>query len=108
MANAGLRVLGVAKATFQHKDPLPAQQHDFSFEFAGLVGLADPVRPMVPAAIKECYTAGVRVIMITGDYPGTALHIGQEIGLATPWMPASPARNWTLWTMPRFRNASGL
>ena len=82
MANAGLRVLGVAKATFQHKDPLPAQQHDFSFEFEGLLGLADPVRPMVAAAIKECYTAGIRVIMITGDYPGTAQHIGREIGLA--------------------------
>jgi Ca2+-transporting ATPase len=80
MAGEGLRVLGVAKAHFRKTD-LPEEQHDFKFKFIGLVGLADPVRPAVPAAIKECYTAGIRVIMITGDYPATAQKIGREIGL---------------------------
>ncbi|MBD2595603.1 cation-translocating P-type ATPase [Nostoc spongiaeforme FACHB-130] len=80
MANAGLRILGVAKAYFQHT-ALPGEQHDFNFEFLGLVGLADPVRPTVKAAIQECYTAGIQVVMITGDYPGTAQNIARQISL---------------------------
>jgi len=80
MANDGLRVLGVARANFRIID-LPGEQHDFAFEFLGLVGLADPVRPGVPEAVKECYTAGIRVVMITGDYAGTAANIAEQIGL---------------------------
>jgi len=80
MAAEGLRVLGVAKARFSGTT-LPNQQHDFEFEFLGLIALADPVRPTVPNAIQECQTAGIRVIMITGDYPGTAISIAQQIGL---------------------------
>ncbi len=83
MADEGLRVLGVARACFRAR-ALPQAQHDFAFEFLGLVGLADPARPTVPAAIAECYAAGIRVIMITGDYPGTARSIGRRIGLANP------------------------
>jgi Ca2+-transporting ATPase len=81
MAADGLRVLGVAKASFQ-KTELPGEQHDFQFQFLGLVGLADPLRPAVPAAIKECYSAGIRVVMITGDYPITARSIAAQAGLA--------------------------
>ena len=80
MANQGLRVLGVAKAEFTPVD-LPAEQHDFDFKFIGLLGLADPIRPEVTGAVKECYDAGIRVIMITGDYPGTARNIASQIGL---------------------------
>jgi Ca2+-transporting ATPase len=80
MANQGLRVLGVAKANFSSR-ALPEIQHDFTFTFLGLVGLADPIRPTVPNAIRECYTAGIRVVMITGDYPGTAQSIARQIGL---------------------------
>jgi len=80
MAARGLRVLGVARSRFRHAE-LPPEQHDFEFECLGLLGLADPVRPMVPGAIAECYSAGVRVIMITGDYPGTAGNIAGQIGL---------------------------
>ncbi|MCL4530468.1 MAG: cation-translocating P-type ATPase [Chloroflexi bacterium] len=80
MAGRGLRVIGVAKAEFRIQS-LPTSQHDFPFEFIGLLGLADPIRPEVPNAIKECYTAGIRVIMITGDYPGTARNIADQIGL---------------------------
>ena len=80
MADEGLRVLGVAKGKFRESS-LPDGQHDFDFEFVGLVGMADPVRPTVPDAIQQCGTAGIRVIMITGDYPGTARNIGRQIGL---------------------------
>ena len=61
--------------------PQATEQHDFEFEFLGLIALADPVRPTVPAAIQECQAAGIRVIMITGDYPGTAMSIARQIGL---------------------------
>lgn len=94
MATQGLRVLGVAKASVLETPPtflpphpslnpahLPEKQHDFPFQFIGLVGLSDPVRPTVSAAIQECYTAGVRVVMITGDYPATAQAIARQIGL---------------------------
>lgn len=80
MANDGLRVLGVARSIFQAKG-LPGEQHDFTFEFLGLVGLADPVRPTVAPALQDCYRAGIRMVMITGDYPGTARSIARQIGL---------------------------
>jgi Ca2+-transporting ATPase len=80
MAGQGLRVLGVARA---RHDPagLPESQPGFAFEFVGLLGLEDPVRPGVPEAVAECRRAGIRVLMITGDYPVTAQHIAGEIGL---------------------------
>jgi Ca2+-transporting ATPase len=83
MAKEGLRILGVAKASFKKTD-LPMEQHDFKFSFLGLIGFADPVRPNVDGAVKECYNAGVRVVMITGDYPLTAQNIGRQIGLKFP------------------------
>ncbi|MEZ7884713.1 MAG: cation-translocating P-type ATPase [Bacteroidales bacterium] len=83
MAAKGLRVLGVAKAHVIDKT-LPEIQHDFDFEFIGLIGLSDPIREEVPLAVKECREAGIRVIMITGDYPITASNIGKEIGIETP------------------------
>jgi P-type Ca2+ transporter type 2C len=82
MASDGLRVLGVAKATFAG-GPWPAGQHDFDFQFLGLLGLADPVRPSVPQAVEQCHQAGVKVVMITGDYPSTALAIARKIGMRT-------------------------
>ena len=80
MAGDGLRVLGVARSRFR-AGVLPGEQHSFEFHFLGLVGLADPVRPTVPASIKECYGAGMRVVMITGDHPETARQVAREIGL---------------------------
>jgi len=80
MASEGLRVLGVAKSSVQESQ-LPEIQHDFDFEFTGLIGLSDPIRHQVPQAVKECRKAGIRVIMITGDYPVTAQNIAKEIGL---------------------------
>ncbi|HAI85927.1 MAG TPA: ATPase [Firmicutes bacterium] len=81
MAADGLRVLGVAKAEFKAAE-LPVEQHGFPFELVGLIGLADPVRPAVRGAIEQCYQAGIRVAMITGDYPGTAQNIARQIGLS--------------------------
>ncbi len=83
MASTGLRVLGVAKANVLDIN-LPSEQHDFDFEFIGLIGLSDPIRENVAGAVTECYKAGVRVIMITGDYPVTASNIGKEIGIINP------------------------
>jgi Ca2+-transporting ATPase len=76
----GLRVLGVAKGTTRIQQ-LPEIQHDLNFEFVGLIGFSDPIRENIPQAIDECYKAGIRVIMITGDYPVTASNIAKEIGL---------------------------
>ena len=73
-------MLGVATAAHE-EEPRPESQRDFPFVFVGLVGLADPLRPSVPAAVRECKTAGIRVVMITGDYPATARAIAQEAGL---------------------------
>jgi len=83
LASEGLRVLGVAGASYT-KEGLPKSQHDFDFRFYGLIGLADPIRQSVPVAVKECYSAGIRVVMITGDYPVTAQRIAKEIGLKNP------------------------
>jgi Ca2+-transporting ATPase len=83
MAREGLRILGVAKARF-HGESLPGDPHAFRFEFLGLVGLADPVRHEVAAAIEECYAAGIRVVMITGDFAGTAQSIAGQVGLRSP------------------------
>jgi P-type Ca2+ transporter type 2C len=80
MADRGLRIIGVARALFRQSS-LPLKQHDFKFEFLGFIGLIDPVRPTVKDAITECYQAGIGVIMITGDYPGTAMNIARQIGL---------------------------
>ena len=77
MARQGCRVLGVARARHDGP-PWPAVAHDFAFEWVGLIGLEDPLRDDVPAAVKQCQSAGVRVIMITGDYPQTALTIAQQ------------------------------
>jgi Ca2+-transporting ATPase len=83
LAAEGLRVLGVAKGTI-NASGLPEILHDFDFEFVGLIGLSDPIRENVKEAVKECYRAGIRVIMITGDYPVTARNIAREIGLKNP------------------------
>lgn len=80
LASQGLRILGVARGVIPPGN-LPENQHDFSLELVGLLGFADPLRPTVPAAVAECQTAGVRVVMITGDYPATAQNIANQAGL---------------------------
>ncbi|MDR1968353.1 MAG: HAD-IC family P-type ATPase, partial [Burkholderiaceae bacterium] len=80
MAADGLRVLGVAKASHEG-GALPQTPHGFAFTFLGLVGLADPLRSSVPQAVSDCRRAGIRVVMITGDYPATARAIAHRAGL---------------------------
>jgi Ca2+-transporting ATPase len=80
LSSEGLRVLGVATAT-PPATTRPTNQHDFDFNFTGLLGFLDPVRPGVPAAVTDAQRAGIRVVMITGDHPGTALSVAQAIGI---------------------------
>jgi Ca2+-transporting ATPase len=80
LAQEGLRVLGVARSHFSSQN-LPGDQHDFTFEFLGLIALADPLRPAVAEAVRECREAGIRVVMITGDYAATARSIARGAGL---------------------------
>jgi len=80
MAEKGLRVLGVAQGPAA-ADRLPEKQEEFQLSFLGLIGLSDPIRPTAPTAIRECRQAGIRVVMITGDYPETARQIARQIGL---------------------------
>jgi Ca2+-transporting ATPase len=81
LAAQGLRLLGVAHANF-NGSPFPPIAHDFDFVPLGLIGFADPLRQAVPAATRACSEAGIRVIMITGDYPATARHIARQAGIA--------------------------
>ena len=83
LASQGLRVLGVARGRYQ-PETLPEGHHDLELTFIGLLGLEDPVRPAVPAAVAECRSAGIRVVMITGDYPVTAQSIARQAGLEHP------------------------
>jgi len=88
MAREGLRVLAVARGSLARAvpgaDSWPASQAGLQLSFVGLTGLADPIRPAVPAAARQCYEAGIRTVMITGDYPGTAQAIARQAGLANP------------------------
>ncbi|WP_084581913.1 cation-translocating P-type ATPase [Sphingomonas azotifigens] len=81
MAAEGIRVLAVANATPSDRN-WAATQHDYAYALAGLVGLADPLRTSVPAAVAECRAAGIRVVMITGDYAATARAIANQAGIA--------------------------
>jgi Ca2+-transporting ATPase len=80
MAGSGLRVLAVAAAEWDD-GPLPAVHEAFAFRYLGLVGLADPLKAHVPAAVRECRGAGIRVVMITGDFPATARAIAGQAGI---------------------------
>src|SRR5690606_36947964 len=81
MAARGLRVLGVARGRWTGQ-LRPRSQHDFSFEFLGLLGFVDPPRADVPDAIAECRSAGIRIVMLTGDHPATARATAQQVGLS--------------------------
>jgi P-type Ca2+ transporter type 2C len=83
LASQGLRVLGVARGKLTTGE-LPHEHRDLALEFVGLVAFEDPLRDNVPASVAECRTAGIRVVMITGDYPDTARSIARQAGLADP------------------------
>jgi Ca2+-transporting ATPase len=79
LSSKGRRVLAVAEADWAD-EPL-ADPRGYPFRFAGFLQLADPLRASVPEAVAQCRRAGIRVVMITGDYPGTARHIAGEAGI---------------------------
>ncbi|AMK26285.1 cation-translocating P-type ATPase [Sphingobium sp. TKS] len=82
MAARGIRVLGVATAQTAGDDLHKGHEgHDFTL--LGLVGLSDPLRAGVPEAIAQCGSAGIRVVMITGDYPVTARAIAEQAGIGS-------------------------
>jgi Ca2+-transporting ATPase len=81
MAARGIRVLGVANAAPRDRN-WAETQHEYDYSLAGLVGLADPLRTSVPGAVAECRSAGIRVVMITGDYAATARSIATQAGIA--------------------------
>ncbi|MBL8551361.1 MAG: cation-translocating P-type ATPase [Hyphomonadaceae bacterium] len=79
-ARDGLRVLGVASADCAH--PIDAPE-EAAWRFDGFIGFVDPLRADVRAALEEAKQAGVKVAMITGDHPETALAIGEAAGIDT-------------------------
>lgn len=82
LASQGLRLLGVAKSKYTKSNlSWPESLDSFEFAWLGLVGLKDPIREEVPAAIQKCQKAGIRVIMITGDHAITALAIARQAGI---------------------------
>ena len=81
LASQGLRVLGVARGEVA-LGAYPPEHRSLVPEFLGLVAFEDPLRANVPAAVAECRTAGIRVVMITGDYPETARSIARQAGLS--------------------------
>ena len=84
LAADGMRILCIAKATVPdgaQESSLPETPRGIGFEYVGLIGFADPLRSNVPAAVAECRSAGIRVVMITGDYPATARAIGKQAGI---------------------------
>ena len=81
MAEAGLRVLALSRTALA---PGQVLEHDIlgsSQVFLGLIGMIDPPRPRAIAAVRTCHAAGIRVKMITGDHPGTAIAIAQQLGI---------------------------
>ena len=83
MAEAGLRVLAFAHCSV--KDGMPNEERGMIL--SGLVGLEDPPRAEVPDAVARCASAGIRIIMVTGDHPHTALAIARQIGLVKSEQP---------------------
>jgi P-type Ca2+ transporter type 2C len=86
LASKGMRVLGVAFRPGDDADMAAnprAERLERDLIFVGLVGMIDPPRPEVQAAVLTCKTAGIRPVMITGDHPLTARQIASELGIAT-------------------------
>ncbi|MBL0953198.1 MAG: cation-translocating P-type ATPase [Leptospira sp.] len=80
LAKEGYRVLAVAKSKTPLKN-IPEERNTAQYEIYGLLSFLDPIREIVPSAVKTAYESGIRVIMITGDYPETAKNIAKQIGL---------------------------
>lgn len=91
MASRGLRVLALASRVLREteasdKGSLKRSQVETDLTFLGLVGLYDPPRPESAPSVRQCHEAGISVHMLTGDHPGTAKAIAQEVGILPPRM----------------------
>lgn len=85
LAGAALRTLAVAYRALDGPDlPVADEKLEHDLVFAGVVGIIDPPRPEAAAAIAQAQAAGLRVIMITGDHPRTALRIAGDLGIVLP------------------------
>jgi len=85
MASAALRVLAVAQRHFDEPpEELNPDEHERDLTFIGLIGMIDPPRAEVADAIQTARAAGIRTVMVTGDYAETARAIGEQIGLMRP------------------------
>ncbi len=85
MANEALRVLAVAERYMPSiPNAVEASTIEDGLELVGLIAMRDPARPEVKAAIQKARNAGIRTVMVTGDYPATARAIAEEIGLLRP------------------------
>lgn len=82
LTRQGFRVLAVAAGDLDGSDPSSDVRQPQGLRLLGYVGLLDPLRPEVPAAIASCQKAGIRVCMVTGDHPSTALTIARLLGFA--------------------------
>jgi sodium/potassium-transporting ATPase subunit alpha len=84
LAKQGMRLLGLAyrdDEDLQRLESYPVGEVESQLVFLGITAMSDPVRSGVPEAIRACHTAGIRIIMITGDYSLTAESVGREVGL---------------------------
>ncbi|HLE24654.1 MAG TPA: cation-transporting P-type ATPase, partial [Thermodesulfobacteriota bacterium] len=82
-AKEGLRVLALAYKKVEKKDTYSVSEVENELTFVGLTGMMDPPRPEVPMAVGLCQSAGIKVIMITGDYGLTAQSIARKAGLVS-------------------------
>lgn len=81
LGKQGLRILAIAKGTHQKSADWPVAQQALSLELLGLVGVSDPIRPNIKYSVQQCYDAGIKIMMITGDFPETAKTIAQQAGI---------------------------
>ncbi len=82
MAHQGLRVLAFARGVLRPGLAFARDAVMQNLQFVGLAGMIDPPRPQAIAAVRACHSAGIRVKMITGDHPGTALAVAHRLGIA--------------------------
>jgi cation-transporting ATPase F len=81
MAESGLRVLAVGRSELAPEQQLEHAHIGADLVFLGLIGMIDPPRPRAITAVRACHVAGIRVKMITGDHPGTAVAIARQLGI---------------------------
>lgn len=99
MADDALRVLGLAYKEFGENKKLT---HEKDLCLLGLVGMIDPPRPEAKEAIKKCFTAGLKPIMITGDNPNTAFAIAKELGIASKQSQVATGKDIDSWSQDEF------